>query len=72
MVAGTCEVADGRREEQRVDRWEEGALERRPPCGGDHLLGDALRLPDEMCPLSTEGGTRRVQLVRKEGRDVSS
>jgi hypothetical protein len=23
-------------------------------------------------PLSTEGGTRRVQLVRKEGRDVSS
>ena len=24
------------------------------------------------CPVSTEGGTRRVQLVRKEGRDVSS
>jgi hypothetical protein len=27
---------------------------------------------DETCPVSTEGGTRRVQLVRKEGRDASS
>jgi hypothetical protein len=26
----------------------------------------------ETCPVSTEGGTRRVQLVREEGRDVSS
>jgi hypothetical protein len=25
----------------------------------------------EMCPVRTEGGTRRVRLVRKEGRDVS-
>jgi len=25
----------------------------------------------EACPFSTEGGTRRVQLVREEGRDVS-
>ena len=29
-------------------------------------------LRDETCPVSSEGGTRRVQLVRKEGRDVSS
>ena len=26
----------------------------------------------ETCPVIMEGGTRRVQLVRKEGRDVSS
>ena len=26
----------------------------------------------ETCPLSTEGRTRRVRLVRGEGRDVSS
>ena len=25
-----------------------------------------------MCPVSTGGGTRRVRLVREEGRDVSS
>jgi hypothetical protein len=28
--------------------------------------------PPQTCPVSTEGGTRRVQLVRKEGGDVSS
>ena len=26
----------------------------------------------ETCPVSTGGGTRRVQLVREEGRDVSN
>jgi len=28
--------------------------------------------PPETCPISTGGGTRRVRLVREEGRDVSS
>jgi len=27
---------------------------------------------DETCPVSTGGGTRRVQLVREEGRGASS
>jgi len=27
---------------------------------------------DEACPISTGGGTRRVQLVRGEGRGVSN
>jgi len=30
------------------------------------------RRTDETCSVSTEGGTRRVRLLRKEGRDVSS
>jgi hypothetical protein len=34
--------------------------------------GGAVGTPSETCPFSTEGGTRRVRLVRKEGRDVSS
>jgi len=36
--------------------------------------GGATRLEEsfETYPVSTEGGTRRVRLVRKEGRDVSS
>jgi hypothetical protein len=32
----------------------------------------AARTMNETCPFSTGGGTRRVQLVRGEGRDVSS
>jgi len=27
---------------------------------------------DETCPISTEGWTRHVQLVRRDGRDVST
>jgi hypothetical protein len=34
-----------------------------PPCPGKR---------DETCPISTAGGTRRVRLIRQEGRDVSS
>jgi len=35
-------------------------------------LSSAVVGRDETCPVSTGGGTRRVQLVREEGRDVSS
>jgi hypothetical protein len=39
-----------------------------PPSLPDPLT----RLRNETCPVSTGGGTRRVRLVRKEGRGVSS
>jgi len=45
---------------------------------GHDLLAEGFRrlhgrgADHETCPVSAEGGTRRVQLVRKEGRDVSS
>ena len=53
--------------------------ERRTPSGSSahpaEWLADAPAAPgemDETCPVSTGEGTRRVQLVRGEGRDVSS
>jgi hypothetical protein len=47
----------------------------RPRVGLDALLAKApeegdIILPPETCPVSTEGWTRRVQLVRRDGRDV--
>ena len=50
---------------------------RRPTTAGHvRAPGAAARAaaepPLQPCPLSTGGGTRRVQLVREEGRDVSS
>ena len=47
---------------------EGGRLEKAAPVGEG---GRQEKLADETCPVSTEGGTRRVRLVRKEGRDVS-
>jgi hypothetical protein len=41
-------------------------------CNGRARGRGARRTKSEMCPVSTGGGTRRVQLVREEGRDVSS
>ena len=35
------------------------------PAGGRHA--SPTRASDETCPVSTEGGTRRVQLVREGG-----
>jgi hypothetical protein len=45
-------------------------LQRRAGSGGGP--GSPPPRRDETCPVSTEGGTRCVQLVRKEGRDVSN
>jgi len=44
--------------------------ERSPP--GEERRERRLGVPAETCPLSTGGRTRRVRLVRGEGRDVSS
>jgi hypothetical protein len=45
-------------------------------CLSDGVRIDQVMTPhlgrDETCPVSTGGGTRRVQSVRGEGRDVSS
>jgi hypothetical protein len=42
------------------------------PCGEPRTLLARPGERDETCPVSTGGGTRRIQLVRGEGRDVSS
>ena len=52
------------------------ALERRARCGELAEVRLAPRRPllhlgDAACPISTGGGTRRVRLVRGEGRGVS-
>ena len=51
-----------------------GPAPRRPPRAGFGFLGPAPACMPiaETCPVSTEGGPRRVHLVRKEGRDVST
>jgi len=51
---------------------------RAPYCSGDCLIEmgavweDVPRRRDEACPVGTGGGTRRVHLVRGEGRGVST
>jgi len=64
LVRGRWGGAWGAGPEHLAARQERGA------DGGGVGEPDGRR--DETCPVSTEGGTRRVQLVRKEGRDVSS
>ena len=43
-----------------------------PPSGDSGPPGDPLHQQGSTCPVSTGGGTRRVRLVREEGRGVSS
>ena len=60
----------------RPARLRSGCRSERGPIASDRSR--PVRCPvstgrrDETRPVSTEGGTRRVQLVRKEGRDASS
>jgi hypothetical protein len=62
----------GARAHRRVGASARGAWLARGRRGAD-LSGRGLGARGaETCPVSTEGGTRRVRLVRKEGRDVSS
>jgi len=49
-----------------------GRAPRPPPADEEGVRRGGARLPRKACPFRTGGGTRRVQLVREEGRDVSS
>jgi hypothetical protein len=53
-------------------RPEEAAQLQRSSSSKNSGSSDEYGRRDETCPDSTEGGTRRVRIVRKEGRDVSS
>jgi hypothetical protein len=59
--AGAHRGAAGERAEKRAEEAEAARAE-----------GMGVFDEDLGRPLSTEGGTRRVRLVRKEGRDVSA
>ena len=62
-AAPTSEAAQDLTHARQVSEWE-----------STHPADQArqARPPPRRRPVSTGGGTRRVQLVRKEGRDVSS
>jgi len=72
-IAGGIGGRDGR---ENLVRDADHALGRIERVTAHHPLPGLPRAAcsqrDETCPVSTGGGTRRVQLVREEGRDVSS